>query len=642
MPADITLSINKGLRYLAQCQLSNGGFESFSSPALQPFKTSCRYETVFVPAILLGALASFDIPEAQAIKQNLAQFLLNQKSERWSYNYWAKDTPEQVSHPYSDDLDDTFCALSSLATYDPELIQPEVLARIVKLLIATETKPGGPYKTWLVAPDSKKVWQDVDLAVNSNIAYFLSLVSEPLPNLTALMESAIRNARFRSPYYPGEAPLLYYLARAYQGPLTDNLADQAGRLLKKSNSVLEQALLTTVLIKLQRHTGLKSVVNNLIKSQLDDGSWAAEAFCIDPARDKQVHYHGAAALTTGLVLEAFNLYRLTDRRPSVSRLQVAAVSNEPILSAVDRNCTDLAPELKQSLKKILRATATGNNGSEIIGLPGHFNKSLLQPLQRSQRLLSELSLANLYGWAAYTIYDDFLDDEGKPELLSAANTAHRKSLLAFQRALPNSILFHELVLKTFDAIDGANAWELSHCRFQVKDGRIKIKKLPDFAKLEKLAERSLGHTLSPLGVLLATGHEPNGQPGQTILKALKHYLIARQLNDDAHDWQEDLEHGQITYVVTAILKDVGVKAGSYDLTKLTARMSKQFWHNTMLKVCDVMEFHLQSSRQAAVESGVLKQQNILTKMLDGIEKSIYKTRKTQAEAVNFLRHYEDI
>jgi hypothetical protein len=37
------------------------------------------------------------------------------------------------------------------------------------------------------------------------------------------------------------------------------------------------------------------------------------------------------------------------------------------------------------------------------------------------QILPQLSLANMFGWIAYTIYDDFLDEEGSPKNLSIAN-----------------------------------------------------------------------------------------------------------------------------------------------------------------------------------------------------------------------------
>src|SRR4030095_7089120 len=105
------------------------------------------------------------------LQNKIAKFLLLHKSEFWSWNYWQRNSHEAKELPYPDDLDVTFCALAALSHYDKKLISGDVFAYIVQLLTATEKKEGGPYRTWLVAKNAPAVWRDVDLAVNSNIAY---------------------------------------------------------------------------------------------------------------------------------------------------------------------------------------------------------------------------------------------------------------------------------------------------------------------------------------------------------------------------------------------------------------------------------------------------------------------------------------
>jgi len=45
-----------------------------------------------------------------------------------------------------------------------------------------------------------------------------------------------------------------------------------------------------------------------------------------------------------------------------------------------------------------------------------------------------LGQANVLGWLAYTIYDDFLDEEGKPELLPLANMYLRRLIYIYDTA----------------------------------------------------------------------------------------------------------------------------------------------------------------------------------------------------------------
>ena len=64
-------------------------------------------------------------------------------------------------------------------------------AKVTEILLSTETTVGGPYRTWLVPPDSEPVWLDVDIAVNSNVAYFLTLLAVTLPKLSRFIDDAI-------------------------------------------------------------------------------------------------------------------------------------------------------------------------------------------------------------------------------------------------------------------------------------------------------------------------------------------------------------------------------------------------------------------------------------------------------------------
>src|SRR5262249_49160595 len=143
-------------------------FSSLSS-ASADYSSPLTYRTTFFTSNILAALAVTHDPALFEVKQKSVGFLLNQKSPQWSFNYWDRQSPEFRELPYPDDLDDPFCALAALTATDPQLITGQALAHAVNLLTATEVKPGGPYRTWLVTAAAEAVWQDVDLAVNANV-----------------------------------------------------------------------------------------------------------------------------------------------------------------------------------------------------------------------------------------------------------------------------------------------------------------------------------------------------------------------------------------------------------------------------------------------------------------------------------------
>ncbi len=639
---EIQAGIRRGLAFLEKNQRPDGSFISYSSAAMQPFRRVRSWQTTFVPALMLTALAGSDQAAARNISAKLAKFLLRQKDPNWSFNYWAKNAPEYQTQPYPNDLDDTFCALAGLYLHDPDSIDEAALVQIIKLLLATETDVGGPYRTWLVPADSEQAWLDVDIAVNSNIAYFLLLVSSRLPKLDKLIGDAIDTGRFSSPYYTSDYAFVYYFARAYDGPHAAKLLKMARRLHKAATTDLDRALCLSARLRLHETRDVSETVRDLLAGQRHDGSWAAAAFYADPVKNNKLYYNGGPALTTAFILEALALYADASETASTGDAEHGAAMAPLVVVLAESQCGNLESGLRATILRLLDTLTASDSGPEITALSQRFNQSLAKPLKpAADDFLAGLSLANAYGWLAYTVYDDFLDGTGKPSLLPAANTAMRKSFDGFSEAVPKNPAFRALVREVFDAIDSANAWEQGHCRFATPGGQLSLGTLPDYDNLSKLADRSLGHTLAPLAILAAKGLRVSDTPFQKIRSALFHYLIARQLNDDLHDWQTDLDNGHISYVVSRVLADLRLRPGKYAMPALLAKAQRQFWHASLPVLCQEVEAQITLSRQAFNASGLLTENNVIAQLLDRLEQGIHEAMDRRREAVNFLKHYNE-
>ncbi len=631
---DVGVAIDRGLDFLRSEQQADGSFTSSSSAQLYPFVPEVTYRTCFAPSLILNALGN--LPQAAAVREPLAQWLLRQRSPYWSFNYWANDSPERQTLPYPDDLDDTFCALIGLHAHDPQLVGAQALGSIVKLLLATEAEVGGPYRTWLAEKNSAGRWQDVDLAVNSNIAYFLQQAVQPLPNLTHLMELAIAKGLVSSPYYPAMLPLLYYLARAYRGPLEARLT----QLIKQQplRSPLEWALAISALTQLGCTSDVPAMTSRLLADQQTDGSWPAAAFCIDPARQGRTFYHGSKALSTALALEALQV--ASTQPATAARTKHAAAAATPISKLAKKELAGLDTDLRVSATVMLDQLISGDTITEIIGIPTMCAASLRTKPPLGKKSLDQLAVANLLGWLAYIILDDFLDGEGQPELLPVATVALRRSLAGFTAALPQATGFAAHVARSFDIIDNANAWEAAHCRWPATAEQLTIAKLPDYGDLRRLAERSAGHQLSLAAALIASGIDLTTQPALLAQRGFTQYLIARQLLDDAHDWEADLRAGRISYGVALLVQDLGITPGEYAFTQLLPRLQQHFWHHTLNSLCSEITSQLAAARASYQKSGLVQLHSPLIQLIDNLENVAARTRREQRNAEDFLKAYQ--
>jgi hypothetical protein len=292
------------------------------------------------------------------------------------------------------------------------------------------------------------------------------------------------------------------------------------------------------------------------------------------------------------------------------------------------------------------------------------------PQNISLHLLDELALANLFGWMAYTIYDDVLDGEihDSPQLLLSAANFFLRSLTLQYAALDAQIpgLLDEYI-KMMNIIDDANAWEQVHCRALIENGVLVLpKELPyglrtttaaaGRAALAKLADRSLGHALPALGVLFVAGYAPDSREVVAVLAFFRNYLTARQLHDDAHDWKEDLLRGRVNSVGARLIalwfddKDKYENENKFDLTKAISDFQKLFWREVIPGVVADIIFFLDCARGEICGSDVggavdgralFKNPAPFLRLIERLQFAAERALRERDEAVNFLETYID-
>lgn len=632
-------AIKGGLAYIAGQQLESGGFFSYRlhEPRAEEIKS---YETTFTPSLILLALHGVS-HGSKPIKSKIASFLVEQASEIWTWNYWDRQSSSAQQFPYPDDIDASFVAMAALFQFDKSLFTPTRMANMANALFATETKPGGPYRTWLVDETADKAWRDVDLVVNCNVAGFLSLQGVTLENLNQLIDKAIKKGKLESPYYPSLQPAAYFLARWYDGSAKVGLRDLV--LADCEASIWKTPHLTALSVSTLIRLGypaqkLQSAVEYLIAAQAHDGSWPAGPLCLDVRREGETesYYIGSASLTTALCIEALDLYEATLRAKSSKGTAVHAANTQYrlITKRAQRVVDDLPHrELRFQTHKVLTRIITQDKDRQIVMLPWLVARAA--EVKAAEPLLHSLATASLWGWAAYTIYDDFLDNEGDPVFLPSAVFAQRQLLATFEEILPDDAAFHEEIRQILNRLDQANAWEVTHCRGVVRDNKLFIDKLPDYGDYWQLADRSLGHTIAGMGVFYSAGRDAKSRKG--LHDFFKHYLIARQLNDDAHDWEEDLKLGHVNAVAVQVLQIWTVQHSltlGIDLVNDLEELQTLLWKEVIDKVCEDVALHIEQAKKAIRVAGMTEA--ALLPMLEPLERAAKKAVTTRDETLEFI------
>jgi len=647
---DINEAIKSGIDCLTLNQREDGSFPNFVSTS-KDLDHARENQSIFPTCLVLASLSGLaHSKDAEKIKNKAAKFLLSQKSDFWSWNYWKRNSSDSKTTPYPDDLDDTCCAMAALIGHDPKLVSVKAVAKAVNLLAYCESKEGGPYYTWITPPDADKGWKDIDLAVNSNIAFFLSLQEVTLSSLVALTEKAITSEKYASPYYHSPLATIYFISRWYKGKKKDKIISYLLNKRLKNHSwgnPLETALAVSALINLGCKT--ESVEESLasILENRANGKWMAYPFVVEKIKGKQKYYSGSAELTTAFCLEALSKFSVLN--DSMARKRKAGTDNEAekirkkIIELTDRRFSAFDSEMATDFSSVRKKMLKGDGANRLMLLPYYFQESLKKRQSIDEKIIVELCAAGLYGWMAYTIYDDFFDNEGSPKFLSLANASLRELTSVYCENFSEDRKFMEFFKSTMDRIDAANAWETGNCRTKIFGSRLTIpERLPDYGNMERLADRSIGYALGPAAVLYRHTGKIESPEMKNLMAFFENYIIARQLNDDAHDWEMDLKKGQLSPAVVSVLEKYSGRHKNKkesDLKKETKELQKIFWHEVIQEVCGKSIFHVKKAGRHLRKIAGVKDKTAFEAMLVSVEKSAKEALAEQKEMLEFLEEY---
>lgn len=612
----------RAIRFIQESQSSDGAF--FDSPSIFATSTILR---------CIKSLESFDI--TKSVSENGVRFLLSKKSKNWSWNYW----PSQSHCP--DDLDDTFSALSAINLYDERLITGEAWAYISRILILCEIDTGGPYKTWIMPPGIKdKNWDDIDVVVNSNIACFLKSKNVQMPMLIKYTEKVIQdsviNGKYDSKYYDDLA-ILYFISRWYTGGLTKILQRQVLR-LRCADGDWGNPLRNALAISTLTAIGTPPEIFLDAVAGLADSMTKFESipFYIESIDASKPTYACSATLTASLCAEALSLFEqkyLSIATPLTAPIAKSEENHihDKIISIV-KNCIDQFPtNTRHQAHEILNRI---NSDKQITLLSYYFakNSAALNDIDTKTiiDISVEIGMANVYGWLAYTIYDNILDNEKSDlsHLLPVANVCFMKALEIYDHVNGGNIraISKDLIIK----MEKANAREKETLPLagisRENHGESNI-------PLDTLADKSMPHALGPISLFIIKEKDPS-----PIIGFFKHYLIAKQLNDDAHDWQDDLKRGFINSVGSMLISEYFSESSKKSLK--ISELSEIFQR----KILDTVSMHISSeaSKARAYLENISDDWDIsyFNNMLKPLEKSATRAVIERDSILDFISSYE--
>lgn len=251
--------------------------------------------------------------------------------------------------------------------------------------------------------------------------------------------------------------------------------------------------------------------------------------------------------------------------------------------------------------------------------------------------LDLLGEANIHGWIAYMIYDHIIDREASTAMLPVANICVRLSLDRYTRILPEKHPLRDLVVRYFDQVDVASAWELAHCRFEVSDKTIQISSLPDYQEYEQLAKRTMIHIIGPI-IIASLTKKP--KKIKHLIYGLEQYLIARQLSDDIHDWRDDLQTGRISAVIAYLLRSCKIAPHtSYALATLTSILQEDFLQHSSGDISTLIALHAQNAHKALLEASCNHSPELIG-LITRLENMATASIEQQSRFLEFQSEYE--
>lgn len=528
-----TLSItelqNSALLFIEKNQNKNGGFSSKSITQLPETIINTKHTTIFYPALVGMLLQPLQcLRKVNKITEHIKEFLVNEATGGGIYSYWAKDDPYFISEPYPADLDDTARAFSVL--YGHEATDPEQLANFALLLTKQEIQPGGPYFTWIKY--GHKSWPDIDPVVNAAVYNTLHQNGILLESLEKFLVNCIEQNTWKSPYYVNDWFTLYLIFTSLSQDIQRKVQPIIQTFYKNNRPQNFFEECCKIILLPQEPNELL----NYSQENFDD-----YPIVLEKLDGEAFTYSGCKVLTA--TMYALALQAISEQNQvkiSAQNHTEDSMISDAAIKIVANKISKLEPGLHERGLLALANLMAKPVSKEILLLSADIGLALTRSI--SKQAYAQLGAANVFGWLAFMLYNLCYDEHIVSADLSLANILIRESVQQYTLVARELGVPETLITQVLDTVDQTYAQEQIDTA-ELRDALIHKKRWLG-VQTRKISERSFGHCLG--GLMIVCSLKLDSNTIKDFKKLFNHYITARQICDDLHDWPEDYSAIRIT------------------------------------------------------------------------------------------------
>lgn len=634
--SQITEAINSAVLFVARHQDANGGFSSLSFEK-DKIEDGVTHQTIYYPALIATLLEDITSEEARTIVEKIQLFLTHQQNRWFTFNYWAHQDEAFEQEPYPDDLDDTCLALTALSNPRQKIISGKALAHLTMVLTDNETKPGGPYRTWIVNQPHEEPWNDTDLAVNATIAYFLKKQNIYLPDLEKYFRDCLTAKKISSPYYYSSLLVLFLITRASSPELYPMIQEALYQQTSHDLTATELALYVSILIYTQAPT---KEIDPFIQKILDrHDEYQADPVITEKHQNNTLIISGCAALTAALRIHALRSYQqlLNDRQTStISHHGIEEALHSEIVKQTARLFVRHNDSLQQvGLDRLGQMVATPI-AREITLTSFHIGKYL--DLDVPESVYVNLGVANLLGWLGYDIHDQCYDTGSVTAALTVAPLCLREALGIYYGLAQHYGLDISFIKDTLNLVDQGYATEFGAHKLISDQPNISLKQIRTTVKISN--GRSRGHVIGPV-LIFQIAKQPYAYQ-EALENFFVHYLTAKHISDDTHDWREDLRSGLITHATAPIISEWRRRypeKDEFDYIQNESTLENIFWHQVYTSTLQKGVGHLQQARWQLETIPWMHDPRFLSDKCAQLQNSFTQNLQDHEKITEFLEYY---